>query len=101
MENEGVLYRLFLGWALWAAVVLAVLFAAVYAGDWAVFQLRGSPMDKVTVNRFQVIPLKAQKTEYDYLGTDDVPCSKSLFTQDGAQGPCWQLRKHPNVGTTY
>ena len=93
------MFRFFAGWILRIAVVLLVAFMAVYTGDWAVFRLRGSPMEKVTVNRFLAIPLKAQKTEYDYLGTEDVPCSVSLFAQAG-QGPCWQLRRHPNQGTT-
>lgn len=91
----------FLGrWIFRIAVVLGLVFMAVYVGDWAVFRLRGSPTEKVTVNRYIAIPLKAQKTEYDYLGTEDVPCSETLFMQAG-QSPCWQLRRHPNQGATF
>jgi hypothetical protein len=91
----------FLGrWIFRITVVLGLVFMAVYVGDWAVFRLRGSPMDKVTVSRYVAIPLKAQKTEYDYLGTMDVPCSEALFMQAG-QSPCWQLRRHPNQGATF
>ena len=86
-------------WLLRGVLVLVAAFVAVYAGDWAVFKLRGSPRSKVTVNRYLTIPLKGNKQEFDYLGTIDVPCSVSLFSQAG-QSPCWQLRRHPNQGTT-
>ena len=78
-------------------VGLLLLAAAVYGGDWAVFQLRGSPQSKVTISRYVAIPLKGNKQEYDYLGTMDAPCSISLFSQAGLP-PCWQLRRHPNQG---
>ncbi len=80
-------------------VVLAVVFVALYAGDWAVFKLRGSPQSKVTVNRFITIPLKGNKQEFDYLGSSDVPCSVSLFPQAG-QSACWQLRRDTSQGIT-
>ena len=86
-------------WLLRLAVVLAVGFVAVYWGDWAVFKLRGSPSGKVTVNRYLTVPLKGNKSEFDYLGSMDVPCSVSLFPQAG-QAPCWQLRRNPNQGST-
>ncbi len=73
-------------------LILAVSFVAVYAGDWAVFRLRGSPKSKVAVDRYLTIPLKNNKQEFDYLGTSDVPCSVSLFPQAG-RSPCWQLRR--------
>jgi hypothetical protein len=76
----------------------AVLFVAVYGGDWAVFRLRGSPLAKVSVNRYLNVPLKGNKSEIDYLGTQDVPCSVSLFSQAG-QSPCWQLRRNSNQAT--
>lgn len=84
-------------WAQRGFVVLAVAFVVVYAGDWAVFKLRGSPQAKVTVNRYVTIPLKGSKQEFDYLGSIDVPCSISLFPQSGLS-PCWQLRRNPNQG---
>jgi hypothetical protein len=80
-------------------VVLAAVFTATYAGDWALFKLRGAPRSKVTVNRYVTIPLKGNKQEIDYLGSIDVPCSILLFSQDG-QSPCWQLRRNPNQGMT-
>jgi hypothetical protein len=84
-------------WSNRVIVILAVAFLAVYAGDWAVFKLRGSPQSKVTINRYITIPLKGNKQEFDYLGSIDVPCSRSLFPQAG-QSPCWQLRRNTNQG---
>ena len=86
-------------WLLRVVVVLAAAFVAVYAGDLAIYKLRGSPISKVTVNRYVTIPLKGNKQEFDYLGTIEVPCSVSLFPQ-AAQSPCWQLRRNSHQGAT-
>jgi hypothetical protein len=91
------LIRFLLSWLFKAACVLAVAFAVVYLGDWAVYKLRGSPQSKVTVNRYVPIPLKGRKTEFDYLGTLDVPCAVALFSQAG-ESACWELRRNPNQG---
>jgi hypothetical protein len=82
-----------------AMVMLAAAFVLGYGGDWAVFKLRGSPLSKVTVNRYVTIPLKGGKSEFDYLGSIDQPCSRSLFPQAG-QPACWQLRRNTNQGMT-
>ena len=81
-------------------IALALLGAAVaaYAGDWLVFNLRGGVTSTVTVSRFLSAPLKGNKQEFDYLGSDDVPCSVSLFPQ-GGHAPCWYLRRHKNQVT--
>ena len=84
-------------WLVKIVAALAVLFAVVYVGDWAVYRLRGSPQSKVTVNRFVSIPEKARKTEFDYLGTFDAPCAVAIFSQ-GGESACWQLRRNPNLG---
>ena len=84
-------------WLQRVLVVLAAAFILIYAGDWALYKLRGSPRSKVTVNRYITIPLKGNKQEFDYLGSIDVPCSVSLFSQAG-QAPCWQLRRDANQG---
>ena len=82
-------------WLFRAALALLALAALTYAVDWIAFRLEGSPQSTVTVNRTLVVPLKNNKTEYDYVGTFDEPCSVSLFPQDGLT-PCWQLRRDPN-----
>ncbi len=73
-------------------------FVLVYLADMAIYQLRGSPQSTVTVNRYITVPLKGNKTEFDYQGTLGVACSVSLFPQ-GDETPCWQLRRHPNQNT--
>jgi hypothetical protein len=42
-----------------------------------------------------IVPLKGGKTEYDYLGTANVPCAVALFPH-GGKDPCWNLRRNPN-----
>jgi len=79
--------------------MLAAVFVVTYAGDWAIYKLRGSPHGKVTVNRYVTIPLKGSKQEFDYQGSIDAPCSVSLFPQAGL-ATCWQLRRNPNQGMT-
>jgi hypothetical protein len=82
-------------WLKRIAISLVVAAIGAYAGDWAVFTLRGAPTSTVTITRYQTVPLKGNKIEYDYLGTADVPCSVSLFSHAG-QTPCWRLRRNPN-----
>jgi hypothetical protein len=89
--------RWLLSWLRRVLVALAAAFVVMYAGDSAVYKLRGSPQSRVTVNRYVTIPLKGNKQEFDYLGSIDVPCSISLFPQAG-QAACWQLRRNPNQG---
>ena len=84
-------------WLLRIAMALIVAFIALYTGDWIVFALRGSPVDKVTVNRYLAVPLKGNKQEFDFLGTVEVPCAVALIAQN-RQGPCWQVRRTANQG---
>jgi len=85
-------------WVIRVGIGIVVAFIVAYFGDWAVFKLRGSPQASVTVNQYLNVPLKGNKQEYDYQGTQDVPCSVSLFSQ-GGQSPCWQLRRNKNQWT--
>lgn len=79
-------------------VVLVAGFVALYFGDWAVYRMRGSPQGSVKVSQTVVVPLKGNKSEYDYLGSSDVPCSVSIFSQ-GGESPCWELRRNQNQNT--
>jgi len=85
-------------WVRRIVVALVGAFVALYGGDWAVYKLRGSPQGSVTVSRTLVVPLKGNKSEYDYLGTSNVSCSVSIFSQ-GGESPCWQLRRNQNENT--
>lgn len=82
-------------WLLWILIGAAAVLFFTFAVDFAVYKLQGSPHATVTVNRFMSVPLKGQKTEYDFLGTADVACAQALFPQDGLS-PCWRLRRNPN-----
>jgi hypothetical protein len=82
-------------WLLRIVVAIAAISLVTFAIDWTVYKLRGSPHSTVTVSQFLSVPLKGQKTEYDYLGSTDVSCSISLFPQSG-QDPCWYLKRNPN-----
>jgi hypothetical protein len=86
-------------WIRHIAIGLIAAFVVTYAGDWLVFNLRGSITSKVTVSRFLSAPLKNNKQELDYLGSEEVPCSVSLFPQ-GGHSPCWYLRRHKNQTMT-
>ena len=82
-------------WLLRGLIGFAAFSLVVFAVDWTVFVLRGSPHSTVAVSRFMMVPLKGQKTEYDYLGTANVSCAVALFPQ-GGQDPCWHLKRNPN-----
>ena len=85
-------------WVLYSVLGVVAVAALAYGGDWAVLQVRaarGTAFGSVVVDRFMVTPLKGGKAEYDYLGQEEVTCSKSLFPQLGHQ-PCWYLEKHKN-----
>jgi hypothetical protein len=82
-------------WALRAAAAIAVAAVLVYAGDWACYELRGTPQSSVQVNRMLVVPLNNGKHEYDFEGTFNESCSVSLFPQGGLDA-CWWLRRHTN-----
>ena len=72
----------------------------LYVLDWSVFELRrvrGGGMGTVSVEQYLQTPLKGQKAEYDYLGTADQSCSRTLFPQYAASQwnpPCWWLQRH-------
>ena len=74
--------------------------AVAYAADWGVFQLRrarGTAMGSVPVEQYLNTPLKGHKEEFDYQGTSDENCSRSLFPQyaDSTWNPpCWWLTRH-------
>jgi hypothetical protein len=68
--------------------------------DWAVFTASGSPRSKFTVNHFVSAPLKNDKEEIDYTGSEEVTCSLSMYPQDGFV-PCWYLRRHTNQVSSY
>ena len=83
-----------------AAKYLVIAVAILYALDWTVFEarrLRGNGMGSVPVDQFLATTLKGNKAEYDYLGTTNQNCSRTLFPQYAASlwnPPCWWLERH-------
>jgi hypothetical protein len=83
-------------------IIKYLLIGAVlmYAGDFGIFevrQARGAGMGSVTVEQFLQIPLKGNKLEYDYTGTANQSCSRSLLPQYAGSvwnTPCWWLERH-------
>jgi hypothetical protein len=86
-------------WLIRGLLVLVVGFILTYLGDWAIFKLRGSPQSTITVNLFQTVPLKGNKDEFDFIGSQQQACSVSLFPH-GGMSTCWQLRRNPNQTTS-
>jgi len=80
-------------WFLRVLVAFAAVSLVTYALDWSVYKLRGSPQSTVAVDNMMSIPLKGQKTEYDYLGTSNVSCAVALFPH-GGEDPCWYLKRN-------
>jgi hypothetical protein len=77
-----------------------ILIGAVvlYFADWAVLGLRlarHTGIGSVNVSQYLATPLKGQKEEYDYLGSADQPCVKSIFPHN-SDLPCWWLEHHKN-----
>jgi len=78
------------------AKVLLVAGVLLWLGDWAQFRVRsahGGAYDTVAVEEYLTTALKGNKEEYDYMGTAEVSCARSLFPHGGAPA-CWWLRRH-------
>jgi len=86
--------------SVWARGFQYFVFAAavLYLADWAVFLVRirrHTAYGTVTVSQYLSTPLKGQKVEYDYLGSNDQPCVHSIFSHN-SDLPCWWLERHKN-----
>jgi hypothetical protein len=80
-----------LKWVLLSAV-------ALYFADWGMLAVRiahHGGFSSVTVSQFLATPLKGHKEEYDFLGSVDQRCVKSIFPHEECQ-PCWWLERHRN-----
>jgi hypothetical protein len=83
-------------WLSRVVIVLALLLALAYAGDWTISRVRlshGTAYRVVQVNQFLASPLKGNKVEYDWMGTVEQRCSRSIFPQTGSPA-CWWLERH-------
>jgi hypothetical protein len=78
-------------------VVVLVLAALAYGGDWIWFRYRnwkhGDAFGSITVTPVYVIHEKNGKTEYQYAQPQDQVCVRSLFPHFG-YSPCWYVSRH-------
>lgn len=80
-----------------AAKYLLIALIVLYLLDWSVFEVRGAAMGSVPVERYLQTSLKGSKAEYDYLGTTNQACSRTLFPQYAAahwNPPCWWVARN-------
>lgn len=97
--GTNILIHKSLRWLRIAGEALAVATLILWIGDWGMFRVRsahGDGLDSVQVQQYLGTPLKGSKVEYDFLGTAQVPCARSLFPHAGAE-PCWWVRRHTTV----
>ena len=83
-------------WLVRVAQILIAALVLLYAGDWTVMRIRlshGTAFRTVQVNQFLASQLKGNKVEYDWAGTVDEQCSRSVFPQAGSPA-CWWLERH-------
>lgn len=81
---------------LWLALrVLLATVILLYLIDWALLSVRsahGAGYGTMQVDEYLSTPLKGSKAEYDYVGTQSVPCAHSIFPHHAT--PCWWLARH-------
>jgi hypothetical protein len=78
------------------AKIVLVTAVFLWLADWAIFRIResrGSAFDTVQVQEFLSTALKGNKQEYDYMGTAQVSCARSIFPHSSVPA-CWWLRRH-------
>ena len=61
---------------------------------------RGSAFDSVTIDRYSAIHEKNNRLEFNYLGSDQQTCLRSLFPHAG-YAPCWYVRRHTQKQIDY
>jgi hypothetical protein len=75
--------------------------ALLYAADAVVLRARGQKgYGKVTVNRYDVIPEKNGKVEFDYEPSADETCVRAMFPHQ-TYAPCWYLARHSEQQIRY
>ena len=77
-------------------LTLVVFTLLAFAADsllWHWHLAQGNGLATVQVSRMVVASLKGNREEYYMDGTEDTPCSRSLFPQ-GGNPACWWLARH-------
>lgn len=84
---------------LWTVGILCLL----YVVDLSQARLRlsrGTALSAVTVDRYSVIHEKNNRMEFNYIGSDQQSCLRSLFPHAG-YSPCWYARRHTEQRIDY
>jgi hypothetical protein len=78
-----------------AIIVVLLLCALLYAGDYGVLRFSRVPLGTVQVQPYYSVPLKDGKTEFMYLDPQNEVCVHSVFPHLGHR-PCWYVSRHSN-----
>lgn len=84
-------------------MIVAAVVLLTYPADWLVWQFRmlaGKGMGSAVVMETTAATLKGNRYEVYSQQTTSVNCSRSVLPEAGA-GPCWWLRRHPQIVTQY
>jgi hypothetical protein len=86
------------------STIAFVLLAIVYLCDDLAVRYRiprsREPLGRVTIQRYDAISEKNNKTEFDFESPITVTCVHSLFPHMGYQ-PCWYLSRHSKQRINY
>jgi hypothetical protein len=82
-----------MNWIQRVLVLLVVVPAAVYLGDFAVASARGNPTAQVTIHQYLAIPQKGNKLSYVPADPVTEECIDALFPHNGDK-PCWYVKGH-------
>lgn len=78
-------------------LVLVALAILIYIADFAIMKFRiakgSGAYGTFTVRSYYAIAKKANKVEYDYIGSEQETCTHSLFPHFGFN-PCWFVSRH-------
>jgi hypothetical protein len=103
MAEDFVIEKFAFKMVLKAVGILLLGAALLYVVDFAVWRARvaaGGGMGSVTVDMYTVADLKGGKEDYYANGTVALPCTKSIYPQEGSN-PCWWVERHREMVQHY
>ena len=81
-------------------MIAATSVLLLYVGDGIALRLRHDQLGSVTVERYDAIPEKNGKTEFQFEPPIAQTCAHSLFPHRGYPA-CWYLKKHSEQRIDY
>jgi len=79
---------------------VAVALSLLYVGDLAALRFRHDPFGTITVQRYDAIPEKNGKVEFQVEPPVAQSCVHSFFPHQGYP-PCWYLSRHTEQRINY